>query len=82
MEKKMLKQSLAVWMILILLFVSVTPVALMEGDAAIVPVAEETAGDETVINEENDQLLDESAELVDNVTGEATPVAEEPVVEE
>ena len=82
MEKKMLKQSLAVWMILILLFVSFTPVALMEDDAAIVPVAEETAGDETVINEENDQLLDESAELVDNVTGEATPVAEEPVVEE
>ena len=92
MEKKMLKRSLAVWMVLILLFISVAPVAMMEGEEASTPEAQETVSVDNNINEEADELLDENAEMLDNVTSapatveepaaEEAPVAEEPAVEE
>ncbi len=86
MEKKMLKRSLAVWMVLILLFISVAPVAMMEGEEASTPEAQETVSVDNNINEEADELLDENAEMLDNVTSvPATveePAAEEPAVEE
>ncbi|MBR6787795.1 MAG: hypothetical protein IKM26_07720 [Clostridia bacterium] len=92
MEKKMLKRSLAVWMVLVLLFISVAPVAMMEGEEASTPEAQETVSVDNNINEEADELLDENAEMLDNVTSapatveepaaEEAPVAEEPAVEE
>ena len=88
MEKKMLKRSLAVWMVLILLFVGVAPIALMEGESAAPSVDEQIAGNENIINEETLELLDENAEMVDNVTdsiGDESAseiLVEEPVVEE
>ena len=81
MEKKMLKRSLAVWMVLVLLFISVAPVAMMEGEEASTPEAQETVSVDNNINEEADELLDENAEMLDNVTS-APATVEEPAVEE
>ena len=78
MKKRMLKRSMAAWMVLILLFIAIAPVALMEGDAANAPAVEETTENGTSSVEETELLLDETEKMVDNVTGEVAPAVEEP----